>query len=361
MHQHLQPVRDGGRRPARPQRRRARPARRPARQDEPRARLARRHRLPRGRRACRSRSTRWASSSSATAARPASATRGRSPTRSRRPCATTSSPSAPCSRATATSRAASIPLVRASYLASPPLVVAYALAGSIDVDLEHEPLGTDSAGADVYLRELWPSSGEVRAPSRRASRPSCSSASTPRSGTATSAGRRCRPRRARSSPGTRPPRTCASRRSSRTLQPEPEPLADVVDARCLVLLGDSVTTDHISPAGAIPRDMPAGRYLTEHGVEPRDFNSFGARRGNHEVMVRGHVRQHPPAQRARRRPRGRLHGAPALRRSAHDLRRRRALRGRERAAGGARRQGVRLRARRATGRPRARCCSASAP
>ena len=161
--------------------------------------------------------------------------------------------------------------------------------------------------------------------------------------------------------GSATPRTCASRRSSRISQPEPEPLADVVDARCLVLLGDSVTTDHISPAGAIPRDMPAGRYLTEHGVEPRDFNSFGARRGNHEVMVRGHVRQHPPAQRPRGRPGGRLHGAPAVGRAAHDLRRGRALRGRERAARGARRQGVRLRARRATGPPRGRCCSASAP
>ncbi len=179
------------------------------------------------------------------------------------------------------------PLVRASYLASPPLVVAYALAGSIDVDLEHEPLGTDSAGADVYLRELWPSSGEVRAAIEASVSPELFEREY---ATIWDGDERWQALPApegalfawdEASTYVREPSFFQD------MQPEPQPLADVVDARCLVLLGDSVTTDHISPAGAIPRDMPAGRYLTEHGVTPRDFNSFGARRGNHEVMVRG--------------------------------------------------------------------------
>ena len=179
------------------------------------------------------------------------------------------------------------PLVRASYLASPPLVVAYALAGSIDVDLEHEPLGTDSAGADVYLRDLWPSSGEVRAAIEASVSPELFEReyATIWDGD----------ERWQALPAPEgalfawDPASTYVREPSffQALRPEPEPLADVVDARCLVMLGDSVTTDHISPAGAIPRDMPAGRYLTDHGVAPRDFNSFGARRGNHEVMVRG--------------------------------------------------------------------------
>ncbi|HMG99296.1 MAG TPA: aconitate hydratase AcnA, partial [Gaiellales bacterium] len=179
------------------------------------------------------------------------------------------------------------PLVRASYLASPPLVVAYALAGSIDVDLEHEPLGTDSAGAEVFLRDLWPSSGEVRAAIEASVSPELFEReyATIWDGD----------ERWQALPAPEgalfawDPASTYVREPSffQDLQPEPEPLADVVGARCLVVLGDSVTTDHISPAGAIPRDMPAGRYLTEHGVQPRDFNSFGARRGNHEVMVRG--------------------------------------------------------------------------
>jgi aconitate hydratase len=179
------------------------------------------------------------------------------------------------------------PLVRASYLASPPLVVAYALAGSIDVDLEHDPLGTDSAGADVYLRDLWPSSEEVRAAVEASVSPELFEReyATIWDGD----------ERWQALPAPEgalfdwDPASTYVREPSffQDLQSEPDPLADIVAARCLVMLGDSVTTDHISPAGAIPRDMPAGRYLTEHGVEPRDFNSFGARRGNHEVMVRG--------------------------------------------------------------------------
>jgi aconitate hydratase len=179
------------------------------------------------------------------------------------------------------------PLVRASYLASPPLVVAYALAGSIDVDLEHDPLGTDSEGADVFLHDLWPSSGEVRA--------AVEASLSPELFERQYAGIWEGDERWQALPAPEgalfawDPASTYVREPSffQSLEPEPTPLADIVDARCLVMLGDSVTTDHISPAGAIPRDMPAGQYLTAHGVEPRDFNSFGARRGNHEVMVRG--------------------------------------------------------------------------
>ena len=180
------------------------------------------------------------------------------------------------------------PLVRASYLASPPLVVAYALAGSIAVDLEHEPLGTDRDGADVYLRDLWPSSAEVQAAVEASVTPELFEREY---ATIWEGDERWRalpaPEGALFAWDPDVDLRARARPSSRISPPEPEPLTDVVDARCLVVLGDSVTTDHISPAGAIPRDMPAGRYLVEHGVEPRDFNSFGARRGNHEVMVRG--------------------------------------------------------------------------
>jgi aconitate hydratase len=177
--------------------------------------------------------------------------------------------------------------VRASYLASPPLVVAYALAGSISVDLEHEPLGTDGDGADVYLRDLWPSAADVR--------DAVAASVTPELFEREYATIWDGDERWRALPAPEgnlfawDPDSTYVREPSffQDLAPEPEPLTDIEAARCLVVLGDSVTTDHISPAGAIPRDMPAGRYLTEHGVETRDFNSFGARRGNHEVMVRG--------------------------------------------------------------------------
>jgi aconitate hydratase len=179
------------------------------------------------------------------------------------------------------------PLVRASYLASPPLVVAYALAGSIEVDLEHDPLGTDSEGVDVYLRDLWPASSEVRA--------AIESSVTPELFEREYATIWDGDERWRALPAPEgalfdwDPDSTYVREPSffQDLAPEPLPLADIEGARSLVMLGDSVTTDHISPAGAIPRDLPAGRYLLEHGVEPRDFNSFGARRGNHEVMLRG--------------------------------------------------------------------------
>jgi aconitate hydratase len=179
------------------------------------------------------------------------------------------------------------PQVRASYLASPPLVVAYALVGHVDVDLQREPLGIDEAGAPVFLHELWPSAEEISAVIEHALTPDLYDREY---GRIWDGDERWRALDA-------PTGALFAFADDSTYVREPsflehigEPpgvLEDITDARCLALLGDSVTTDHISPAGAIPIDMPAGRYLQEHGVAPREFNSFGSRRGNHEVMVRG--------------------------------------------------------------------------
>ena len=179
------------------------------------------------------------------------------------------------------------PQVRANYLASPPLVVAYALAGRMTVDLTTEPLGQDAAGVDVFLRELWPSTSEIQTAMTAAVRTD--------QFTSKYAGVFDGDARWRGLPSPRGQRFEWDDASTYVrnppffddLAPEPTSPADVVGARALALLGDSVTTDHISPAGAIPADGPAGRYLIAHGVEPRDFNSFGSRRGNHEVMMRG--------------------------------------------------------------------------
>jgi aconitate hydratase len=179
------------------------------------------------------------------------------------------------------------PDVRMNYLASPPLVVAYALAGTMDIDLQRDPLGTGSDGQPVYLRDIWPSTAEVDEVVGEAVE---SAMYTRRyadvftgderwAGLATPTGDRF----AWDDDSTyvqRPPFFDG-------MQREPEPLTDVEGARALAVLGDSVTTDHISPAGVIKPDSPAGRYLLEHGVERGDFNSYGARRGNHEVMIRG--------------------------------------------------------------------------
>jgi aconitate hydratase len=178
------------------------------------------------------------------------------------------------------------PVVRANYLASPPLVVAYALAGTVDFDPERDPLGTDTQGKAVYLRDIWPTPAEVQAAMRSVqSRLYAETYATVFEGE--DAWRKLPVPAgdlyawdATSSYIKSPPYFVGMR-------PEPAPLADVRGARVLALLGDSVTTDHISPAGSIAKDGPAGRYLIAQGVEPRDFNSYGARRGNHEVMVRG--------------------------------------------------------------------------
>jgi len=177
--------------------------------------------------------------------------------------------------------------VRANYLASPPLVVAYALAGTMDIDLLAEPIGNDDDGAPVFLRDIWPSQAEIA----EAMRTSVQSAMF-------------REKYAHVFEGTdewrgldvpeghlfaweddstylrRPPYFDGMPRV-------PEAVTDIIGARVLAVLGDSVTTDHISPAGAIARTSPAAKYLMQHEVAPEDFNSYGARRGNHEVMVRG--------------------------------------------------------------------------
>ena len=179
------------------------------------------------------------------------------------------------------------PLVRASYLASPPLVVAYALAGDIRRDLSKEPVGSDKNGKDVYLRELWPSAAEVNEAIRTSLKVDMFTREYARIFDGDENWQRM-------SAPTGPiyewdPKSTYVREPSffEGIGPQPAALTDIIGARALVVLGDSITTDHISPAGSIPPDSPAGRYLIEHGVERTEFNSYGARRGNHEVMVRG--------------------------------------------------------------------------
>jgi aconitate hydratase len=179
------------------------------------------------------------------------------------------------------------PDVKMNYLASPPLCVAYALVGTMDIDLLHDPLGQDASGEDVYLRDIWPSEQEI----------------------ATTVGEAVQADMFRKSYGEvfagderwngldvpEGERFAWDERSTYVRLPpyfedmpvDPPELSELSGARVLALLGDSVTTDHISPAGSIKRDGPAGAYLQEQGVTPRDFNSYGSRRGNHEVMMRG--------------------------------------------------------------------------
>jgi aconitate hydratase len=177
--------------------------------------------------------------------------------------------------------------VRANYLASPPLVVAYALAGTMNLDLSSEPLGTDKNGQNVYLKDIWPSSQEIQ----EAMLTSVTAESFRRQYAQVFEG----DTRWRSLPVPTGDRFDWAQDSTYIRRPpflenltnEPSPPADIRMARALAVLGDSITTDHISPAGSIKVDSPAGRYLIEHGVEPKEFNSYGARRGNHEVMMRG--------------------------------------------------------------------------
>ena len=179
------------------------------------------------------------------------------------------------------------PVVRANYLASPPLVVAYALAGTMNFDTEKDPLGTGSDGKPVYLRDVWPSPAEVAEAMRKSIKRE-----------------QYQQRYAHVLDGDADWRslqipagdTFAWDDSSTYIRkpsffddlgPTPKPVTDIKGARLLAILGDSVTTDHISPAGNIAKDSPAGRYLESHGVKRADYNQYGARRGNHEVMVRG--------------------------------------------------------------------------
>jgi aconitate hydratase len=180
------------------------------------------------------------------------------------------------------------PQVRASYLASPPLVVAFALAGSVDIDLTSEAIGNDPNGNPVYLRDLWPTQAEIRQTMEQAVRPEefqkqyaqvfdgddhWQALPLPERGDLFEWD-------ASSTYVQEPP-------FFQGLSPEPTALSDIENARVLVMLADSITTDHISPAGSIPKDAPAGRFLTDKGVPQREFNSFGSRRGNHQVMMRG--------------------------------------------------------------------------
>ncbi|MEP6681442.1 MAG: aconitate hydratase [Chloroflexota bacterium] len=179
------------------------------------------------------------------------------------------------------------PLARASYLASPPLVVAFALAGRVDLDLTNEPLGTGAGGRPVSLADLWPSSTEVAEVIARCVR---SEIFTRNYASVFDGDERWRalPVPAGDRYAWEPDSTyVALPPFFEGLTPEPPPIGDIEEARVLAMLGDSVTTDHISPAGSIPRSSPAGEWLTARGVEMRDFNSYGSRRGHHEVMMRG--------------------------------------------------------------------------
>ncbi|PJI85695.1 aconitate hydratase AcnA [Luteimicrobium subarcticum] len=179
------------------------------------------------------------------------------------------------------------PDVKMNYLASPPLVIAYALAGTMDFDFESDPLGRDADGKPIFLADIWPSAEEVQATIDRsidrdmftedyanvfAGDERWQGLPTPQGSTFEWDGESTYVRK--------PP-------YFEGMAAEPSPVTDIAGARVLAKLGDSVTTDHISPAGAIKPDSPAGRYLAEHGVERKDFNSYGSRRGNHEVMIRG--------------------------------------------------------------------------
>ncbi|HEX9371469.1 MAG TPA: aconitate hydratase AcnA [Roseiflexaceae bacterium] len=179
------------------------------------------------------------------------------------------------------------PVVRANYLASPPLVVAFAIAGTVDIDLKYEPLGTGADGTPVYLADIWPSEQEVQevlgsslnAEMFREQYGNVFNGNEQWNAIPVPSGD-LYVWNADSTYIQDPPYFTGMTR-------EVPPLRSIEGARVLALLGDSVTTDHISPAGSIAKDSPAGRYLIEHGVAPKDFNSYGARRGNHEVMMRG--------------------------------------------------------------------------
>ncbi len=176
--------------------------------------------------------------------------------------------------------------VKANYLASPPLVVAYALAGRMDIDLTTDPLGEGSDGEPVYLRDIWPDGDEVKDVVGRSIR---SEMFTKSYGEVFEGDETWNAVEVPEGDRYDWPQSTYVRRPTffEGMPPDPEPVEPISGARVLAVLGDSITTDHISPAGAIKKDSPAGSWLIEQGVEPRDFNSYGSRRGNHEVMIRG--------------------------------------------------------------------------
>ena len=179
------------------------------------------------------------------------------------------------------------PVVRANYLASPPLVVAYALAGTMNIDLDNDPIGTGSDGKPVMLKDIWPAPNEVAELMRKSIKSD-----------------QYRSRYAHVLDGDKEWQQLSAPTTETyqwddastyirkptffdDLGPQPKPLTNITDARILAIVGDSVTTDHISPAGNIAKNSPAAKYLDSHGVKAMDYNQYGARRGNHEVMVRG--------------------------------------------------------------------------
>jgi aconitate hydratase len=179
------------------------------------------------------------------------------------------------------------PLTRANYLGSPPLVVAYALAGTVDIDLLHEPLGTDQQDQPVFLKDIWPSSEEIREVESRCVLPELFERQYAGAFTSNEKWNAIQ-----ISEGSLYDWQSSSTYIQRPpflegIAVQPDPLRPITGARCLALLGDSVTTDHISPAGSIAKNSPAGKYLIEQGVQPREFNSYGSRRGNDRVMIRG--------------------------------------------------------------------------
>jgi aconitase (EC 4.2.1.3) len=179
------------------------------------------------------------------------------------------------------------PLVKANYLASPALVVAYALAGTVDIDLTSEPVGLDRDGNKVYLEDIWPTSEEIQNTIAKHVKPEMFKKEYGRVYSDNDLWNEIRLSEGslyefdESSTYIRKPPFF------KDLKPEPDKVKPLTGLRVLASLGDSVTTDHISPAGAIGKDTPAGKYLTEHGIQPKDFNTYGSRRGNHEVMMRG--------------------------------------------------------------------------
>src|SRR5438874_1277456 len=180
------------------------------------------------------------------------------------------------------------PQVRASYLASPPLVVAFALAGTVDIDLTAQPIGQDRSGNDVYLKDIWPTQAEIREVMSQAVGPDQFQHEYSEVFEGDEHWQNL-PLPARGDLFEWDPQSTYVQEPPffDGLTREPAPLTDIESARVLVMLSDSITTDHISPAGSIPKDAPAGQYLIERGVPLREFNSFGARRGNHQVMMRG--------------------------------------------------------------------------
>ena len=179
------------------------------------------------------------------------------------------------------------PLVKANYLASPPLVVAYALVGTVDVDLDNDPIGQDQNGADVFLKDIWPTQAEIAS--------TISAAMSPEMFVEQYAGAANGPEEWQAIKSSDSALYEWNDKSTYVQEPPffvdmpvtPSPIAAIEGARCLISVGDSTTTDHISPAGAIKPDSPAGKYLQAEGVDVKDFNSYGSRRGNDRVMTRG--------------------------------------------------------------------------